>query len=67
MSSILQEIMQDPVFAADGHTYESEAIKGWLESGHDTSPMTNLKLPHLDLVPNHAVRSAIQEWLQKQP
>ncbi|KAL6495496.1 putative U-box domain-containing protein 55 [Orobanche gracilis] len=60
----LQEIMQDPVTAADGFTYESEGLKGWLES-HDTSPMTNLKLPHRDSVPNHALRSAIQEWLQK--
>ncbi|KAK4418621.1 U-box domain-containing protein 33 [Sesamum alatum] len=62
---IFQEIMQEPVVAADGFTYESEALKGWLESGHDTSPMTNLKLPHCDLVPNHALRSAIQEWLQQ--
>ncbi|GFP91512.1 U-box domain-containing protein 33 [Phtheirospermum japonicum] len=61
---IFQEIMQDPVAAADGFTYESEALKGWLES-QDTSPMTNLKLPHRDFVPNHALRSAIQEWLQK--
>ncbi|XP_051148635.1 U-box domain-containing protein 33 [Andrographis paniculata] len=60
---IFQEIMQDPVVAADGFTYELEALKGWLESGHDTSPMTNLKLPHCDLLPNHALRSAIQEWL----
>ncbi|KAL6569523.1 hypothetical protein OROMI_014037 [Orobanche minor] len=61
---IFQEIMQDPVTAADGFTYESEGLKGWLES-HDTSPMTNLKLPHLDSVPNHALRSAIQEWAGK--
>ncbi|KAK6162315.1 hypothetical protein DH2020_002156 [Rehmannia glutinosa] len=60
--SFRSEIMQDPVVAADGFTYESEALKGWLES-HDTSPMTNLKLPHRDFVPNHALRSAIQEWL----
>ncbi|XP_028103297.1 U-box domain-containing protein 33-like isoform X4 [Camellia sinensis] len=62
---IFQEIMQDPHVAADGFTYELEALKGWLESGHDTSPMTNLKLPHCNLVPNHALRSAIQEWLQQ--
>ena len=42
--------MQDPVVAADGLTYEAEvaadgltyeaeAIKGWLDSGHNTSPM----------------------------
>ncbi|KAK2650287.1 hypothetical protein Ddye_017776 [Dipteronia dyeriana] len=60
---ILLEVMQDPVVAADGYTYEAEALKGWLESGHDTSPMTNLRLPHHQVVPNHSLRSAIQEWL----
>ncbi|KAG6786779.1 hypothetical protein POTOM_008395 [Populus tomentosa] len=63
---IFQEVMQDPHVAADGYTYEAEALKGWLDSGHDTSPMTNLKLAHRDLIPNHALRSAIQEWLQQQ-
>ncbi|KAK0580676.1 hypothetical protein LWI29_004921 [Acer saccharum] len=60
---ILLEVMQDPVVAADGYTYEAEAMKGWLESGHDTSPMTNLRLPHHQVIPNHSLRSAIQEWL----
>ncbi|KAJ9188329.1 hypothetical protein P3X46_003695 [Hevea brasiliensis] len=61
---ILQEVMQDPHMAADGFTYEAEALIGWLESGHNTSPMTNLKLQHFNLVPNHSLRSAIQEWQQ---
>lgn len=62
---IFQETMQDPVVAADGFTYEAEALRGWLDSGHETSPMTNLALSHKNLVPNHALRSAIQEWLQQ--
>ncbi|KAI3703195.1 hypothetical protein L1987_73099 [Smallanthus sonchifolius] len=62
---IFQEIMQDPVVAADGFTYETEALRGWLDSGHNTSPMTNLELANSNLVPNHALRSAIQEWLQQ--
>ncbi|TKW31971.1 hypothetical protein SEVIR_2G140900v4 [Setaria viridis] len=60
---ILQDVMRDPLIAADGFTYEAEAIREWLDSGHGTSPMTNLELPHRDLLPNHALRSAIQEWL----
>jgi hypothetical protein len=56
--------MRDPLIAADGFTYEAEAIREWLDSGHRTSPMTNLELSHRDLLPNHALRSAIQEWLQ---
>ncbi|XP_050385351.1 U-box domain-containing protein 33 isoform X3 [Argentina anserina] len=62
---IFQEVMQDPHVAADGFTYEAEALRGWMDSGHETSPMTNLKLEHKNLVPNHALRSAIQEWLQQ--
>ncbi|KAK2650289.1 hypothetical protein Ddye_017778 [Dipteronia dyeriana] len=62
---IFQEVMQDPHVAADGFTYEGEALRGWLDSGHDTSPMTNLALAHKNLVPNLALRSAIQEWLQQ--
>ncbi|XP_010241879.1 PREDICTED: U-box domain-containing protein 33-like isoform X2 [Nelumbo nucifera] len=64
---VFQEIMRDPHIAADGYTYEAEALKAWIDSGHDTSPMTNLKLAHCNLIPNHALRSAIQEWLQNHP
>ncbi|KAJ4777770.1 U-box domain-containing protein kinase family protein [Rhynchospora pubera] len=64
---IFQEVMKDPHVAADGYTYEAEAIKGWLDSGHGTSPMTNLPLPHQELTPNYALRSAIQEWLLMHP
>uniref|UniRef100_A0A803M2J2 RING-type E3 ubiquitin transferase n=1 Tax=Chenopodium quinoa TaxID=63459 RepID=A0A803M2J2_CHEQI len=62
---IFQEVMKDPHVAADGYTYEAEALQGWLDSDHDTSPMTNLQLEHCNLVPNHALRSAIQEWRQR--
>ncbi|XP_042476316.1 U-box domain-containing protein 33-like isoform X2 [Macadamia integrifolia] len=62
---ILREVMHDPHVAADGFTYEGEAIRGWLEDGHDTSPMTNLKMSHLHLTPNHAIRHAIQDWLSQ--
>ncbi|CAL5051224.1 unnamed protein product [Urochloa decumbens] len=63
---ISQDVMDDPHIAADGFTYEAEAIKSWLDSGHDTSPMTNMRLEHDVLIPNRALRSAIQEWLQQQ-
>ncbi|XP_050223828.1 U-box domain-containing protein 32-like isoform X2 [Mercurialis annua] len=58
---IFQEVMKDPQIAADGFTYEGDAIRGWLKSGHNTSPMTNLKLEHCNLLPNHALHQAIQE------
>lgn len=56
--------MEDPQIASDGFTYEAEAIRGWLDSGHDTSPMTNETLANHDFIPNHTLRSAIQEWIQ---
>ncbi|XP_074318386.1 U-box domain-containing protein 33-like [Silene latifolia] len=62
---ILQEIMQDPHFSADGFTYEGETIKVWFGGGHDTSPMTNLSLENRHLTPNRALHSAIDEWQQK--
>ncbi|CAL4967831.1 unnamed protein product [Urochloa decumbens] len=62
---IFQEVMSDPHMAADGFTYEAEAIRGWLE-GANTSPMTNLRLANRTLTPNKALRSAILEWQQQQ-
>lgn len=53
--------MRNPVVAADGYTYEHTAIVHWLK-GRRTSPMTNLPLAHPEVYPNHALKSAIQEW-----
>ncbi|KAL4451873.1 hypothetical protein ABPG75_007535 [Micractinium tetrahymenae] len=72
----LQEPMRDPVVAADGHTYERAAIAAWLQhsaaaaaaAGRPAqlrSPMTNQPLEHAVLVPNRAVRAAIQEVMQR--
>ena len=59
----LQGVMSDPHVAADGYIYEATALQGWL-ADHDTSPMTNLRLRYLDLIPNFPLRSAIQQWQQ---
>ncbi|KAH9712691.1 putative U-box domain-containing protein 50 [Citrus sinensis] len=63
---IFQEVMKTPHVAADGFSYELEAMEEWLGMGHDTSPMTNLRLKHKYLTPNHTLRSLIQEWHNKQ-
>ncbi|XP_047075062.1 U-box domain-containing protein 70-like isoform X2 [Lolium rigidum] len=63
---ISQDVMNDPHIAADGFTYEGDLIRSWLNTGSDTSPMTNLPLEHDELIPNLALRSAIQEWHQQQ-
>ncbi|KAH1154592.1 hypothetical protein GLYMA_18G147800v4 [Glycine max] len=61
---ILQRIMKNPHIAADGFSYELEAIEEWLQSGHDISPK-NLKLKHKLLTPNHTLRSLIEDWQGK--
>ncbi|KAK4842888.1 hypothetical protein QYF36_001296 [Acer negundo] len=62
---IFQEVMKNPHVAADGFSYEVEAIEEWLGMGHDTSPMTNLRLKHKFLTPNHTLRSLILDWESK--
>lgn len=58
---ILQDVMKNPHIAADGFSYELEAIEQWLNT-KDTSPMTNLKLEHKLLTPNQILRSLIYDW-----
>ena len=57
---ITQEVMEDPVVCADGHSYERSAIEKWLQT-KSTSPSTNAPLLHKNLVPNHALRNLIAE------
>ena len=45
-------------------TYEHAAIAEWIAKAR-TSPLTNVALPHLGLVPNHTLRSAIREWTEQ--
>lgn len=59
-------LMTDPVVAADGHTYQREKIQDWFASCQLAgktfkSPKTNLELDHLMLIPNHALKSVIQD------
>lgn len=66
MSIILvQDIMKNPHVAADGFSYELEAIEEWVETGHDISPITKSRLMHTKLTPNHTLRSLIQDWQSK--
>jgi hypothetical protein len=58
--------MRDPVVAADGHSYERKNIEAWFKSSqfeyHPVkSPMTNDQLNDTTLLPNHALKSVLQE------
>lgn len=61
---ITQEPMRDPVVAADGYSYERTAINRWLESGKETSPMTNEPLEHTMVLPNRTLLLLIQKYLR---
>ncbi|CAN6284016.1 unnamed protein product [Urochloa humidicola] len=62
---ILQEPMRDPHVAADGFTYEADAIRGWLDGGNDASPVTGEPLPHRELAPNFALGAVIQYYAMR--
>ena len=63
---ITQDVLVDPVVAADGYSYSRSAIEYWLRE-HDTSPMTNLRLANRRLVPNIHMRWVLEEWRERQP
>ena len=55
----MQEVMRDPVVAADGFTYEKEHIAKWMENC-SLSPSTGLPLAHMCLTPNNALKTLLQ-------
>ena len=57
-------LMDDPVFAADGHTYNRADIERWLKQ-HETSPLTNEPLEHKILTPNMDKRRQINAWREQ--
>jgi len=63
MCPISYTLFEDPVFTADGQTYERASIRRWFDDGHSTSPLTNLKLPHTKLVPNFAMRRMVRGYV----
>ena len=59
---ISQELMRDPVVAADGRTYERAQIAEWIRS-HNTSPMTNERLNHKHLCSNDIARERVRQFI----
>ena len=62
--AFLCTLMDDPVVASDGHTYNREDIQNWFKH-HDTSPHTNEPFEHKNLIPNIAMRKQIIAWREK--
>jgi hypothetical protein len=58
---ITHVIMTDPVSDPDGNSYERSAINEWLVS-QQVSPLTRQPLRADQLVPNRALKEAIESW-----
>ena len=58
------DLMQDPVLAADGHSYDRVQIESWFRTSH-VSPNTRLNLNTLALYPNIELRNRINSWLSE--
>jgi len=63
---ISQELMEDPVTTADGHTYERREIFRWL-CLHNTSPLTGAPLPNKSLTPAISLRQLIATFRVEHP
>ena len=61
---ITQDVMADPVKTVDGMTYDRPAIERWLQIAQ-TSPLTGLPLPSLELTPHGALRAQIEEFVDQ--
>lgn len=59
---ISTRLMYDPVIIASGKTYERVWIEKWFSEGHETCPMTNIRLENLSLTPNVAMKGLISKW-----
>ena len=60
----MQARLVDPVIAADGHTYERQAMMSYLQQ-HNRSPVSQKPLASKDVTPNYAIRKLLidQGWL----
>jgi hypothetical protein len=56
-------LMKDPVIAADGHSYERSAIEKWFQEGKNLSPITGERMNSRSLIANHALRAAIDDYV----
>ena len=67
-----KKLMEDPVLAADGETYERTAIEAYFQHCRDSnqslvSPITGQDLLHTFLSPNIAIRILIDAWRDSLP
>ena len=60
MCPISQEVMNDPVLAQDGFTYERKQIEQWFKN-HSNSPLTRENISST-LLENKTLKTIIEDW-----
>lgn len=63
---ITHVLMENPVVAPDGWSYERAAIENWVRQ-HGVSPMTRQPITMNQLVPNISMRKAIEQYRLEHP
>jgi hypothetical protein len=63
--SISQDIMSDPVYTVDNHTYDRSSIERWFQQKL-TSPLTGMYLSSNLLRPNNELKEQIQKFARLQ-
>ena len=63
---ITHELMENPVIASDGHSYEEIAIKRWLQIGSQKSPITREFITST-FIPNLTLKKAILNFKETLP
>ncbi len=59
---LTNELMKDPVLAADGCAYERSAIEVWFELGNTSFPGGHIRISHTRLTPHDTLRAKIAAW-----
>lgn len=65
MCPISLKLMCDPVVIASGQTFDRMSIKRWFDEGNVICPKTKMKLVHLSMTPNTAMKDLISKWCFK--
>jgi len=60
------DIMKDPVITLSGITYERAAVENYLKR-NSCEPITRVPMTLRDLIPNIAIREAIEQFVEQNP